>query len=40
MALGVLLMLQPLWVYGLKVGFFVTLVSTVLEIVTAHMLPE
>ena len=40
MALGVLLMLQPVWTHGLRVGFFVTLVSTVLEIVTAHMLPE
>ena len=30
MAIGVLLMLQPVWSDGLKVGFFVTLVSTVL----------
>ena len=37
-ALGVLLMLQPIWVGGLKWGFFVTLGSTVLEIVTGHML--
>ena len=31
-------MLQPIWAGGLKWGFFVTLGSTVLEIVTGHML--
>ncbi len=40
MALGTLLMLQPVWAGGLKCGFFVTLVATVLEIVTGHMLPD
>ena len=39
MGLGTLLMLQPLWSDGLKLGFFMTLTSTVLEIVTGHMLP-
>ncbi len=38
MAAGTLLMLQPAWPLGLKWGFFVTLASTVLEIVTAHLL--
>jgi hypothetical protein len=40
MALGILLMLQPIWDSGLKWGFFLTLFCTVLEIVTGHMLPE
>jgi hypothetical protein len=40
MGVGVLLMLEPFWANGLKVGFFVTLACTVLEIVTGHMLPE
>jgi hypothetical protein len=40
MGLGVLLMLQPVWADGLKVGFFLTLASTVLEIVTGHLQPE
>lgn len=40
MAVGALLMLQPIWAGGLKWGFFVTFVSTVLEIVTGHMLSQ
>ena len=40
MTLGTALMLQPYWSAGLEVGFFVTLVSTILEIVTAHLLPD
>ena len=40
MGLGTLLMLQPYWLPGLEVGFFLTLCSTVLEIVTAHLLPK
>src|SRR5437868_5618350 len=40
MGVGTLLMLQPFWDGGLKWGFFVTLASTVLEIVTGHMLPQ
>jgi len=40
MALGTVLMLQPVWEGGLKWGFFLTLASTILEIVTGHMLPE
>jgi hypothetical protein len=39
MGLGTALMLQPFWDGGLKWGFFLTLASTILEIVTAHMLP-
>jgi hypothetical protein len=40
MGLGALLMLQPYWPLGLEVGFFLTLVATILEIVTAHLLPQ
>jgi hypothetical protein len=40
MGLGTCLMLQPFWGGGLRWGFFVTLGSTVLEIVTAHLLPD
>jgi hypothetical protein len=40
MGLGTLFMLQPFWDGGLKWGFFLTLASTVLEIVTGHMLPQ
>ncbi len=40
MGLGTLLMLQPAWSGGLEWGFFVTLGCTVLEIVTAHLLPS
>jgi hypothetical protein len=40
MGLGTLLMLQPFWEGGLKWGFFLTLTSTILEIVTGHMLPQ
>ncbi len=40
MALGTVLMLQPYWSEGLKWGLFLTLGSTVLEIVTAHLLPQ
>ena len=38
MALGTWLMVQPVWAGGLKWGFFLTLASTVLEIVTGHLL--
>jgi hypothetical protein len=40
MALGTALMLEPYWAGGLKWGFFLTLGSTVLEIVTGHLLPQ
>jgi hypothetical protein len=40
MGLGTALMLQPYWASGLAWGFFVTLGCTVLEIVTAHLLPR
>ena len=40
MGLGTALMLQPYWPGGLCFGFFVTLGCTVLEIVTAHLLPQ
>jgi hypothetical protein len=37
LALGVALMLQPWWAGGMRVGFFVTLVSTVAQIVLSHL---
>jgi hypothetical protein len=37
MALGVALMLQPWWAMGFAVGFFMTLGSTVLQIVASHL---
>jgi hypothetical protein len=37
MALGVALMLQPWVPGGMRVGFFVTLASTVAQIVLGHM---
>jgi hypothetical protein len=40
MALGTALMLQSFWQGGLEWGFFLTLGCTVLEIVTAHLLPQ
>ena len=39
MGLGVGLMLQPWWSQGFKVGFFMTILSTLLQIVTSHLLP-
>jgi predicted anti-sigma-YlaC factor YlaD len=36
-ALGVAMMLQPWWPSGFAVGFFVTIGSTVLQIVTGHV---
>ena len=38
MALGVALMLQPWWASGFAFGFFLTLGSTVLQIVTSHLI--
>ena len=38
MALGVALMLQPWWAGGFALGFFVTIASNVLQIVTGHLL--
>lgn len=40
MALGVGSMLQPWWAWGLRVGFFLTLASTVVQIVAAHLPKE
>ncbi len=36
---GIALALQPWWGPGLRAGFFVTLVATVLHIVTSHLDP-
>jgi len=37
MALGAALMLQPWWPGGMRAGFFVTLGSTLAQIVLGHM---
>jgi hypothetical protein len=37
MALGVAMMLQPLWSDGFRAGFFVTVCSTILQIITSHL---
>jgi hypothetical protein len=39
MPLGMALMLQPWWAAGLRVGFFVTIAGTLLQIVTSHLPP-
>jgi hypothetical protein len=39
-ALGIAVMLQPWWDRGFRVGFFLTLIATVGQIVTSHMLPR
>ncbi|MDP6051885.1 MAG: hypothetical protein QF879_06010 [Candidatus Latescibacteria bacterium] len=36
MLLGVSFIIQPWWNEGLRVGFFVTLIFTVLHIITSH----
>jgi hypothetical protein len=38
MALGVALMLQPWWMGGFCVGFFVTVLCTFLQIVSSHLI--
>ena len=37
MALGVGLMLQPWWTWGLRWGFFATALFAILHIVTSHL---
>ncbi|MCE9594330.1 MAG: hypothetical protein K8S98_09050 [Planctomycetes bacterium] len=37
MGLGVAILLQPWWSGGFRVGFFVTLASTLAQIVAAHL---
>jgi len=39
-AVGIAVMLQPWWLKGFRVGFFLTLLATVAQIVTSHMLPR
>ena len=39
MALGVALMIQPWWSAGMRVGFFVTALSTLAQIALSHV-PE
>ena len=38
MALGVAMMLQPWWAGGFAIGFFLTLASTMLQILTSHII--
>jgi hypothetical protein len=40
LVLGLILILQPWWHGGLRVGFFVTLVATIGYIVTSHLEPS
>ncbi|MBT3605921.1 MAG: hypothetical protein HOE48_08405 [Candidatus Latescibacteria bacterium] len=35
---GIIAIFQPYWVGGLRMGFFVTLLATVLHIVTSHVI--
>ena len=37
MAFGILSMLQPWWVGGFRIGFFITFFMTILHIFTSHM---
>ncbi|MCC6408393.1 MAG: hypothetical protein IT453_14605 [Planctomycetes bacterium] len=37
MAVGVAILLQPWWQAGFRIGFFVTLGATLLQIVAAHL---
>lgn len=36
---GILLMVQPFWAAGLQVGFWWTIVTTLVQIVASHLLP-
>ena len=39
--LGVVMMLQPWWSGGFRIGFFVTTFATIVQIITSHMVrPE
>jgi hypothetical protein len=40
MAIGVALMLQPWWSGGFMAGFFITVVSTISQIVFSHLCPS
>lgn len=37
MAVGVALMLEPWWAGGFAAGFFVTIISTIAQIVSSHL---
>jgi hypothetical protein len=39
-AFAILLMLQPWWLGGFRVGFFATALCTLGQIVTSHLLPQ
>ena len=36
---GIMVILQPWWAHGLRVGFFLTLGATIAYIVTSHLQP-
>jgi hypothetical protein len=40
MAAGILLMLQPWWLRGFRIGFFATAAFTLAQIVTSHLRTE
>jgi hypothetical protein len=40
MAISVLLILQPFWPHGFRVGFFATIVFTIGQIIFSHLLPK
>ena len=39
-AAGIAIMLQPWWAGGFRLGFLVTLVATLAQIATSHLLPR
>lgn len=38
MWVGIVTIFQPYWTGGLKVGFFITLLATLLHIITSHLI--
>ena len=40
MGLSILLILQPFWPLGFKVGFFATIAFTIGQVVFSHLLPK
>jgi hypothetical protein len=40
LALGIAVMLQPVWAGGFRTGFFFTLVMVVGQIVASHLVPR
>ena len=40
MALSFILILQPVWQHGFKVGFFSIIFFTIFQIIFSHLLPK